>query len=52
MIAAVDHRAVLASVDVPVLGPDAAGIPNPLLNRRLSFLEQLETYRRYNMRYQ
>jgi len=51
-IAAVEHREVLESVDVPVPDPDAPGVPNPLLDTRRSFLEQLEAYRRYNMRYE
>ncbi|WP_254810618.1 DUF4175 domain-containing protein [Natronosalvus amylolyticus] len=50
-ISGVDHREVLAAVDVPLPKPDSPGVDEPLLDTRRTFLEQLEAYRQYNMRY-
>ncbi|WP_088901275.1 hypothetical protein [Halorubrum lacusprofundi] len=46
----VDHRAVVAEVDVPVPAPDTPGVDDPILDTRRSFLEQLNAYKRHNMR--
>ncbi|WP_157884849.1 hypothetical protein [Halorubrum aethiopicum] len=46
----VDHRAVVAEVAVPVPNPETPGIDDPILDTRRSFLEQLNAYKRHNMR--
>lgn len=46
----VDHRAIVAEVDVPVPDPDTPGVDDPILDTRRSFLEQLNAYKRHNMR--
>lgn len=46
----VDHRAVVAEVGVPVPDPDTPGVDDPILDTRRSFLEQLNAYKRHNMR--
>ncbi|WP_152421863.1 hypothetical protein [Halorubrum saccharovorum] len=46
----VDHRAVVAEVDVPVPEPETPGVADPILDTRRSFLEQLQAYKRHNMR--
>jgi hypothetical protein len=37
-------------VDVPVPTPDTPGVDDPILDTRRSFLEQLNAYKRHNMR--
>ncbi|WP_144926775.1 hypothetical protein [Halorubrum salsamenti] len=46
----IDHRAVVAEVDVPVPEPETPGVADPILDTRRSFLEQLQAYKRHNMR--
>ena len=46
----VDHRAVVAEVDVSVPEPETPGVEDPILDTRRSFLEQLQAYKRHNMR--
>jgi hypothetical protein len=50
-IEAVDHREILAEVDVPLPNAEASGASDPLLDTRRSFMAQLRAYRRFNVRY-
>jgi len=50
-IESVDHREILAQVDVPLPDPEVSGSDDPLLDTRRSFMAQLRAYRRFNVRY-
>jgi len=50
-IKAVDYKAVVSEIDVEIPDPVAAGVDDPVLDTRRSFMEQLTAYRQHNMRY-
>lgn len=50
VIERVDHRAIVSEVGVPVPDPDTTGVGDPILDTRRSFLDQLQAYKRHNMR--